>query len=153
MKETFHHKKASLDAKDFYATYDLVDVAFRINLVKLARLLMEDHSPITCFQELQDFATKVIDHFITWDKFQRHKLHVPENDDAILDILDPAYEELGEALETLETIYGGGGDEVGGIEEVEPVALPPLEDTYKEYMNGEVVFFVYQTQMFFLGGM
>lgn len=119
----------------------MIDVTFRINLVKLARLHMESFGPVTCYEELQDLANRVMAQFITWDKFQTHQLHVPADPDDILDILDPAYEELGEALEAMERIYGGGGDEVGEIGEVEPVPLPPLEDTYKEYMKGGVFSF------------
>ena len=119
---------SNLSHKEYYATYDLVDVTFRINLVKSAKLLMEGCDPITCYEELQDLASRVIAQFITWDKFKRHQLHVPDAPDEILDILDPAYEELGEANEML--------DEVGVVGEVEPVPVPPLEDTYKEYMNG-----------------
>ena len=126
---------SNLSPKDFYATFDLIDVTFRINLVKLARLQMESSGPITCYEELQDLATKVIAQFSTWDKFQSHQLHVPDATDEILDIFDPAFE-LEAALEMLERIDDGGGDEVGGIGEVEPVPLPPLEDTYREYMNG-----------------
>ena len=68
-----------------------------------------------------------------------HKLHVVVNAEHMVDIDDPAYEEIREALQGDDS----GEDEVGATD-VEPLGLvleagpEAIKDTYKEYMKGVI---------------
>ena len=57
--------------KDFYACYDLIDVTLRMNLVMLAKPLMEARGAITSFAQLEELTRDLISLFNQWGKFVR----------------------------------------------------------------------------------
>ena len=118
---------------------DLIDSTFRINLVTMAKTMLADRGPIASYADLKEFASCLISCFSTWSKFKMHKLHVVVNAEHMVDIDDPAYEEIREALQGDDS----GEDEVGATD-VEPLGLvleagpEAIKDTYKEYMKGVI---------------
>ena len=93
MKQKFHHKHAgreakvfflscrlvlifschfiilSLHKKDFYASYDLVEVTLRLDVVARALSLMAARDGINTYQELLGLAEELLDSCLTWGKF------------------------------------------------------------------------------------
>ena len=66
-------------SKDFYATFDLIEVTLRMNLAALAQPLIAEHGPITSYKDLKELAEKLIDSFLTWEKFSRKGLRGTPN--------------------------------------------------------------------------
>ena len=49
--------------KDFYACFDLIEVTLRMNIVMLAKPLMEARDPITSFEQLEELTDDLISVF------------------------------------------------------------------------------------------
>ena len=51
-----------------------MDSTARTSIVALALPLLEEHGPITSYEELKKLVQKLLASFLTWDKFSRHSL-------------------------------------------------------------------------------
>ena len=140
--------------KDFYACFDLIEVTLRMNIVMLAKPLMEARDPITSFEQLEELTDDLISVFNQWGKHHRNSLtscpdlasshtvtlSTVQEAPPMLDIPDHCYKKLKEdqveegwmlTAEDIEMLEEMSVEEerTANVEKVEPA-------TYREYMKG-----------------
>ena len=150
--------------KDYYATYDLIEVTLRMNLVALALPMIAECGPLTSYKDLKTLVNKLLERFLTWEKFSQPglrscpnlaskdtvDLHSCPEVEPVVDLPNSYIKRLrgeeddeeqdhgdGED-EQVDEVEGGGQEEVtGGREEPEMSGRAGDEDdTYQGYVKG-----------------
>ena len=61
--------------QDYYACVDLIDSCFRMNIVALAKELMEERDPINSYDDLHQLVVDLLSMINTWRKYERGSLN------------------------------------------------------------------------------